>query len=927
VPAHPARWVSGPTAHEGAFDHQFGCTLTDRPAESIRTTRFGEPEPKGKTVRLAKQRKNNTNVVIVESPAKARTIERYLGKGYKVAASMGHVRDLPLRKLGVDVENDFRTEYQILDKKKKVVAGLKKAVGAADAVYMATDLDREGEAIAWHLCRALGLDPEAVHRVTFNEITKSAIRQAFADPGRINPDKVSAQEARRILDRLVGYKLSPLLWKKVAKGLSAGRVQSVATRLVVEKEQELRAFRPEESWRVTAELARAGEETTFKAGLAEVDGEAFAAGKRDEAEAVAGWLGDAAYTVRSATRKRKKDRPSPPFITSELQRAASARLGFSTRKTMTVAQRLYQGVELGGEGSVALITYMRTDSHRVAPSAQQAARNLIQSTYGDKYVPEKPAHYRSKKTAQEAHEAIRPTDVGRTPDAVADHLGRDDARLYRLVWTQFVASQMTPALWDVTDVEVQASESPEADGGGGTAGRTGLFKARGRVLVFDGYTKVAGVRQRKDEQQLPDLSERDPLDLVDLALSQHFTQPPARYTEASLVRRLEELGIGRPSTYATIISTIQDRGYVEQTRNMLLRCTGYPACRYTLPCDLRGKPIGPKVVNERCNACGRKMELKHGKRCLYATDLGEVVTGKLLAHFPRVMDYAFTSHVEDELDDVEASRIDWLRVVRRFWEPFAEALQEARDAMESAKHQVVEDAGPCPECGGNLVKRWSKNGPFLGCENYPDCTYSRPLEGEERPAPKPTEHTCEKCGGRMLLRTNRRGEPFLGCENYPKCRHTLPCDADGNPTGPIETDEVCEKCGAPMVVKRGRRGPFLACSAFPKCRNTRPLTDELKKQLGIASKGKGKGGAGGKAGRGAKTKGGGGKAKGRSGRTKAKGAGRTRPKAVPTDRTCPDCGGTLLIRSGRRGKFLGCENYPKCRYTEDLPDDLKGSKP
>jgi len=854
---------------------------------------------------VAKRTTNATSVVIVESPAKAKTIERYLGKGYKVTASMGHVRDLPPKKLGVDVDNDFQPEYEVLGGKKKVVGGLQKAVRGAGEVYMATDLDREGEAIAWHLCQALGLDPAGVHRVTFNEITKPAIQAAFAEPGRINMDKVSAQEARRILDRLVGYKLSPLLWKKIAKGLSAGRVQSVATRLVAEKEQELRAFRPEESWRVTAELARDGEETTFKAQLAEVDGEAFAADHRDAAHAVGDWLRDAAYTVRSAERKRTKDRPSPPFITSELQRAASSRLGFSTRKTMTVAQHLYQGVELGAEGSVALITYMRTDSHRVAPSAQAAARDLIQSTYGEKYLPEKPTHYRSKKGAQEAHEAIRPTDVSRTPESVAKHLRRDDARLYELIWTQFLASQMTPAQWDVTDIAVEAAESPESSDNRERAARTGLFKARGRVLVFDGYTKVAGVRQSKDEQQLPDLAAQDALTLVNLDLSQHFSRPPARYTEASLVRRLEELGIGRPSTYATIISTIQDRGYVEQKPSMYLRCTGYPTCRYTVPCDHRGHPIGPKVEDERCNACGKQMEPKQGKRCLYATDLGEVVTEKLVAHFPKILDYAFTSHMEDELDDVEASRIDWLRVVREFWDPFSEALEQARDDMESAKHQVVEDAGPCPECGGSLVKRWSKNGPFLGCEKFPDCKYTRPLEADERPEPKPTEHECEKCGGKMLLRTNRRGEPFLGCENYPKCRNTLPCDDQGNPIKPIETDETCEKCGSAMVVKRGRRGPFLACSAFPKCRNTRPLTDELKKQLGIASKGKGKGGKGGAKGKG----------KGK--------AGGSRPKAIPTDRTCPDCGGTLLIRSGRRGKFLGCANYPKCRHTENLPDDLK----
>jgi DNA topoisomerase-1 len=842
---------------------------------------------------------NNQNIVIVESPAKAKTIERYLGKGYKVTASMGHVRDLPPKKLGVDLENDFEPEYEVLGSKKKVVGSLKKAVRGAGDVYMATDLDREGEAIAWHLCQALGLDPEGVHRVTFNEITKSAIQAAFAEPGRINMDKVSAQEARRILDRLVGYKLSPLLWKKIAKGLSAGRVQSVATRLVVEKEQELRAFRPEESWRVAAELAPAGEDgTTFTAQLAEVDGEAFAADNRDDAHAVGDWLRDAAYSVRSAERTRKKDRPSPPFITSELQRAASSRLGFSTRKTMTIAQHLYQGVELGAEGSVALITYMRTDSHRVAPTAQHAARDLIRSTWGEKYLPEKPTHYRSKKSAQEAHEAIRPTDVSRTPESVAKHLGRDDARLYELVWTQFVASQMTPALWDVTDVEVEASEAADAKG------RTGLFKARGRVLVFDGYTKVAGVRQSKDEQQLPDLAEQDALTLVNLDLSQHFSRPPARYTEASLVRKLEELGIGRPSTYATIISTIQDRGYVEQKPSMYLRCTAYPTCRYTVPCDYRGNPIGPEIKDACCNACGKKLEPKHGKRCLYATDLGEVVTEKLVAHFPQIMDYEFTGHMEDELDDVEASRIDWLRVVREFWDPFAEALEQARDEMESAKHQVAEDAGPCPDCGGNLVKRWSKNGPFLGCQNFPDCKYTRPLEADQRPEPKPTEHECEKCGGKMLLRTNRRGEPFLGCENYPKCRNTLPCDDQGNPIKPIETDQTCEKCGSAMVVKRGRRGPFLACSGFPKCRNTRPLTGELREQLGLPPKGKGKGGKGG-------------------GKGKGKGGGRSRPKPVPTDRTCPDCGKNLVIRSGRRGKFLGCSGYPKCRHTENLPDDLK----
>ena len=844
---------------------------------------------------MAKRTANDTSVVIVESPAKAKTIERYLGKGYKVTASMGHVRDLPPKKLGVDLEHDFRPTYEVLGPKKKVIGQLKKAVQGADTVYMATDLDREGEAIAWHLCQALDLDTEAVQRVTFNEITKGAIQEAFARPDRINMDKVQAQEARRILDRLVGYKLSPLLWKKIAKGLSAGRVQSVAVRLVVEKEEEIRAFRPEESWRITATLAKEGAAETFTAELAEIVGEAFKVDTRAGAEAAGAWLRDAAYAVESVESRRATDKAGPPFITSELQRAAGSRLGFSTRKTMTVAQRLYQGVELGAEGSVALITYMRTDSHRVAPSAQEAARGFIQSTCGDGYLPEKPPHFASKKSAQEAHEAIRPTDVTRTPDAVAKHLGRDEARLYDLIWTRFVASQMKPALWDVTDVKVRATE---ADG----TGRTGLFKARGRVLLFDGYTKVAGLRLKKDEQQLPPLDAGAALDLKDLDLAQLFSQPPARYTEASLVRRMEELGIGRPSTYASIVSTIQDRGYVEQKRRMFFRCTTYPTCRYTVPCDVNGKPIGPKVEENRCNACGKEMELKHGKRCLYATSLGEVVTQKLVAHFPKVMDYAFTSHMEDELDDVEASKIDWLRVVREFWDPFAESLEKAGDEMPSAKHEIVEEAGPCPECGAGLVRRWSKNGPFLGCSKYPDCTYTRPLEADDRPEPKPTEHACEKCGGTMLLRVNRRGEPFLGCSNYPECKNTLPCDDQGNPVRPIETNETCEKCGSPMLVKRGRRGPFLACSAFPKCRSTRPLTDAIKKQLGIATKGGGKGGKG--------------KGKGAGGRP-------ARPKPIPTDRTCPDCGKPLVIRSGRRGKFLGCSGYPKCRHTEDVPDDLK----
>ena len=822
------------------------------------------------------------NMVIVESPAKAKTIERYLGKQYRVAASLGHVRDLPQRKLGVDIEHDFEPTYTVLPGKKKVLANLKKAVGGGAAVFMATDLDREGEAIAWHLCEALKLNPDDVSRVTFNEITKSAITEAFTHPGRINMDKVSAQEARRILDRLVGYKLSPLLWKKVAKGLSAGRVQSVAVRLVVEREREIRAFVPEESWRITADLSRTGDEHTFKATLAEVNRTKFAAANQAEAKTVGDAMRGAAYSVRSVEKRRVKDSPLPPFITSQLQRAASTVLGFSAKKTMTLAQHLYQGLPLGSEGPVALITYMRTDSHRVAGTAQAAARELIRTTFGNDYLPDKPPVYRSRGRAQEAHEAIRPTDVSRTPESVTAHLGRAEARLYELIWKRFVASQMKPALWDVTDIEIEAAAER----------MTGLFKTRGRTLVFDGHTRVAGVRTGKDDQQLPPLEEGEPLDLKGLDLAQLFTQPPARYTEATLVRKLEELGIGRPSTYAAIITTIQDRGYAEQKKNLFLRCENYPACRYTVPCNLYGKPIGPVVENSTCNACKGTMSQKEGKRCFFATELGEVVTDKLVRHFPKIMDAKFTSHMEDELDLVEEAKTDWLQVVRDFWEPFSAALQAADDEMQSTKNEAVEEAGPCPECGSPLVRRWSKRGPFLGCSTYPECTYTRDLNGNDRPKPKTTEHVCEECGGVMLLRLNHRGQPFLGCENYPKCHNTLPCDAEGNPVKDKPTGEVCDKCGSPMVIKNGRRGPFMACSAFPKCRNAKPLPKDKA---------------------GAKP----------AGKTTRKAPSRGKSKAIPTDRACPDCGAKLVIRSGRRGTFLGCSAYPKCRHTENLPDELK----
>ncbi len=846
------------------------------------------------------------HVVIVESPAKAKTIEKYLGKDYHVEASMGHVRDLPPKALGVDIEHDFKPTYQLLKGKEKVLGKIRKAVKGATSVTMATDLDREGEAIAWHLCEALGLEAADVRRVIFHEITRPAIAEAFAHPTRINQAKVSAQEARRILDRLVGYKLSPLLWKKVAKGLSAGRVQSVAVRLLVEREREIRAFKPEEYWKIAATLSRKGQAQTFQALLAELDGAKFRPATGDEARRVGAALRQAAYRVLAIRRRRVQDKAPPPFITSQLQQAASTQLRFSARRTMSIAQQLYQGVELGPEGSVALITYMRTDSYHVAPQAQAAARDLIGGTFGADYLPEEPPVYRSRGRAQEAHEAIRPTDVSRTPEAVRPHLSRDDARLYELIWKRFVASQMKPAVWDVTDADVEAA--------GGSV--QGLLKARGRVLVWDGHTRVTGLRLAEDEQQLPALAEGEGLDLKDLKETQHFTQPPPRYTEATLVKKLESLGIGRPSTYAAIISTIQDRGYARQEQ-----------------------------------------------RRFFATELGEVVTDKLVDHFPEVMDVKFTSHMEDELDEVEDAGADWLGVVREFWGPFSKSLESAEDNMKSTKQEPVEDAGPCPQCGAPLVKRWSKGGPFLGCSKYPECTFTRPVEGEARPEPKRTEHACERCGGVMLLRQNRRGEPFLGCENYPKCKSTLPCDAQGNPIRPATTDLKCEKCGSLMVLKSGRRGPFFACSAYPKCKSTLPCdekgnpvkpepTGEVCEKCGSpmvvknsrrgpflacsgyptcrnakSLKGRKSAGTGGPGGDGDEPPAAGARraAPRAPAPERVQTPERRRPKPAETDRECPDCGKKMVVRQGRRGPFLGCTGYPKCRHTEDLPDDLASS--
>ncbi|MBN2581587.1 MAG: type I DNA topoisomerase [Planctomycetes bacterium] len=820
------------------------------------------------------------SLVVVESPAKARTIKKYLGSGYEVKASKGHVRDLPKSALGVDVEDNFKPKYTVSRDRTKLLKELRDAAKKADTVYLATDLDREGEAIAWHLAEALKLDPETTYRVVFNEITKSAIQAAFSEPGRVDMKKVDAQQARRILDRLVGYKLSPLLWRRVRRGLSAGRVQSVAVRLVVEREREIEAFKPEEYWRIRATLTPAGisdESQRFLAELVKYEGEKFRPVQGEQAEAVAAALREAAYTVIDRKVRTRKDKAPPPFTTSELQQAASTQLRFASRRTMSIAQQLYEGVDLGQSGPTALITYMRTDSHHLAASAVSACRDLIGKEFGAEYVPEKPHFFTSRAGAQEAHEAIRPTDVSILPDAVRGSLTDDQYNLYSLIWKRFVASQMKPAEWEVTDLSIRAG--------------AGELKAIGRTLVYDGHTRVTGLRLGKDEQMLPRVDAGAALDLVELKPSQHFTQPPPRYSEAGLIRELESRGIGRPSTYAAILSTIEERGYVEQKQR-----------RY------------------------------------WATDLGKIVTDKLVEHFPRILNVEFTSHMEDDLDKVETGEMGYVDVLTEFYTPFKEAL----DAADRPAEMKIDAA--CPECGRPMIVRSGRRGPFRSCSGYPKCKATGEATPEEiekfnaefgeqqgltAPQPKDTGRTCPECGGKLLERLGRFGL-FVGCENYPKCKFIekakrkppegeqtdVPCPTCGKPLVkaksrrgvvhfacpdvdncgavlPAAPDETpmpippCPECGKPMTVRFSRGEPFLGCSGYPKCRGT----------ISLGPKRSGKGG------------------------TRRP---RTRRQTLETDVACDKCGKKMIVRMSRRGPFLACPGYPKCKNAKDAtPEQIE----
>ncbi len=748
------------------------------------------------------------SLVIVESPAKAKTINRYLGSGYEVKASMGHVRDLPSKGLNVDIENDFAPTYEIMPGKRRAVASLKTAAKKCDKLFLATDLDREGEAIAWHLAQILGVPEERTYRVVFNAITHSAIKRAFGEPGRIDTAKVMAQQARRILDRIVGYQISPLLWKKVARGLSAGRVQSVAVKIVVEKEREIRGFKQDEYWLIPAVFTIdlqsdyhdewlefvtpkteedkpptvaeqnnwLAERSAFKSELAKVGEEKFEASNKKEAEKVFAALEDAEFKVADVEKKESVSQPSPPFITSTLQQAAASQLGFATKRTMRVAQQLYEGIDVGSMGFLGLITYMRTDSTHLSSEAIGEARNYIGRHIGKDYLPEKARVYAAKKGAQQAHEAIRPTDVDMTPSDIKSFLSDEQFKLYDLVWRRFVACQMKPARWDVTKLDIVAETS---------IGKCG-YKATGRVLVFDGFSKIWPTTS--EGQQLPAVKAGQSLTVVDIRAEQHFTKPPARYSEASLVKALEKEGIGRPSTYAAIISTIQDRGYVEQM-----------------------------------------------KRRFFATDLGEVVTDKLNEYFPKIMDIAFTRYMEEQLDKIEEQRLEWLGVLKEFYGPFKESLETATKEMKHAKAEVTPSEYTCPKCGKAMVYRFGKNGKFLSCSAYPKCKFGCPCDKEGKMVEeKVSEHKCPKCGSAMLNKSGRFG-PFLGCSDYPNCKTTLKLDKQGNvlpPAPPAEPTGVkCYKCKeGELVIRQSKRGPFLGCNKFPKCRTiiSHKQLDKLK---------------------------------------------------------------------------------------------------
>ena len=735
------------------------------------------------------------DLVIVESPAKQRTISRFLQNGYVVASSYGHVRDLPEKKLGVDEDNDFEPSYVLLPRTKKLLPELRKMSDRAGHVYLATDHDREGESIAWHLVQILNLPEEKVRRITFHEITPEAIREAMSAPRGVDMNLVQAQQARRVIDRLVGYKLSPLLWRKIRRGLSAGRVQSVAVRLVVEREKEIQAFASEAYWALHADLRKPGQEPGFSARLTQWKGEKVESTKvyklfaedyqvrstcfpdREAIDAVSSRLSGQPFEVTQVERREQRRKPLPPFITSTMQQAGSQKLGFAAERTMHIAQSLYEGVDVGEEEPAGLITYMRTDSVTVAKVAQESARTFIGSEYGPTYMPETPPVYATKAVrAQEAHEAIRPTSIHRTPDKIKKYLSPEQLKLYTLVWRRFLASQMKEAVYDTLSVDIRSGE--------------GLFRASGRTLKFDGFLKVWQERQEEEtpeeaeEGRLPDLSAGDKLELSQLRPQEHKTSPPPYYNEASLIRALERNGIGRPSTYAPTIQTIAQRGYVRR--------------------GIKDRRLTP-------------------------TDLGTLVVERLKQHFADQVSLGYTAQVEEQLDSVAEGSGRWQDVVNSFYDPFSKLLAAAQEGMEDSRIQPQETDEECPLCQSKMLIRESRFGKYLSCSRFPRCKGKVQLDAEgKKVLPEMTDEKCDLCAKPMVIRTGRKGR-FLACSGYPACKNTYSLDAEGKKiegSRPIITSRPCNKCGKPMWMRLGKRGHFLACSGFPRCRNLKPLSKD-----------------------------------------------------------------------------------------------------
>ena len=685
-------------------------------------------------------------LVIVESPAKAKTIGKFLGRGYKVEASQGHVRDMPKSQLGVDVENGFEPKYITIRGRGEILNRIRKEARSASKIYLATDPDREGEAISWHLASVLGIEDKTPCRIEFHEVTSKAVKAAVKNPRTINMDLVNAQQARRVLDRLIGYKISPLLWRKIKKGLSAGRVQSVATKMICDREEEIDIFVPEEFWTVG---------TDFTIGKAKVsarftgfDGEKTVLHSKAEADEVLAKCDGAQFSVSAIKKSERRKYPAAPFTTSNLQQEASRKLGFTTQKTMQIAQQLYEGVEIAGEGSQGLVTYIRTDSTRIADEAMEAVRAMIAENYTSEYLPEKPNIYKTRSSAQDAHEAIRPTDILRKPDSIKASLSRDQFRLYKLIYERFVSSQMTPAVYDTLSVDIDSDSGVR-------------FHFNAQKLRFAGFTAVYEEGQDDSAEEsnvknLPELEEGMKAEIGAISADQHFTQPPPRYTEASLVRALEEKGIGRPSTYAPTISTIITRGYVARENKRLM-----------------------------------------------PTELGKIVNDMMCKNFPNIVDIAFTAGMEEELDGVEAGNSEWHKIIADFYGPFEETLEEAEKNIEKVAIEDQVSDVPCEKCGAMMVYKMSRFGKFLACPRFPECRHTMAL-------PKNIGVPCPKCGSELLERISRKGRKFYGCEKYPECDFV-------SWERPVK--EKCPQCGDRMVMKAGPKDTLFHVCVNESCRH------------------------------------------------------------------------------------------------------------